>query len=365
MKRLVTFVRPFILQPLITSGNAFSFKRKRENFFLSFADALICILNEFEISGKKEYALLPSFYCPSTLTFFGNYLKIVLYNIHSDFTVDTEHYFEQIKKYNPRVIVNYNFLGAPLAKHERSRLLHLINDSTIIIDDCAHRILVGPELSFLNKNHFYIDSIRKHSPFLGSNVINANFQYSKKSVTKLSRYKVTCYLLQTMRGWLCFWAYVFNSRKLYVLSGEVFFLLDDLIGKGRQSAQGSRFSFYFYNFLHLVKIKEHQQKQALIYNHYFNKLKTPLIKTLPTSLVLGGELCYYPLFVSSRIQKDLLIHFNKNNVFAEKLWDPADVDYQGIDKDFYNSFIILPLNWLIKKREILRVYEETKNFLKK
>ena len=363
MEKIVNFARPFIFQPLSWKSNGLPSFRKKNHFFLSFADALLCILKEYQIAGQKEYVLLPTFYCPDTIEFFRKYLKIIFYKINNDFTVDKNHYFKQIKDYKPRIIVNYNFLGVAFAADEKSQLINLINDSTIIIEDCAHRILLDSEISFINKNHFYLDSIRKYSPFLGCHLINNNFSYSSRNVAKVNWYKIKFHSLQLIKGGLDFFSYLFNLKPL--LREKIFFLMDDLIGTHHKSTLGCSLSFYLYNFLNLKKIKKHHQQLALCYNDNFNQLKTPLIKTITHDLIIRGELCYYPLVVFPEIQPDLIRYLWQKNIYGERLWDPADLTDQEIDKDFYESFIILPLNYLVKEKDALRVCQEIKNFFDK
>lgn len=365
MVKIITFTRSFVFQPKKIFGDNLNFTVSRKNFFLSFVDALICIFDNYQIIDKKDYALLPSFYCPDTLRFISQRLKIVFYKINPDFTIDKENYFRLIKEYKPRVIINYNFLGVPFDTEDNLKLSGLAGNSTIIIDDYAHKMLLANEIKFLNKNHFYIDSIRKHSSFLGSHLVSEHLFCSKSKMVSLSWHKIKCYFWHWLKIRMEFFSYIFNSQKLYLIRDKIFFMADALVGENNQSHHGPILAFYLYNFLNLAKIKNYQKELALEYNKYFSQLKTQLIKTLPDQLIAASELTYYPLLVSPEIQIELVRHLGEKNIFIERLWDPPEINFPGINKNSYESFLIFPLNWLINKNDIHRTYQEVNNFFKK
>lgn len=361
--RPLYFTRTFFLQPLTLKNKNFFPNRTLRKFFLSFSDAFLCIINHCKIS-QNEYILIPNFYCLETLSFIEKHLKIIFYKINDDFSVNKDSYFDQIKKYRPRIIMNYCLLGFSLNEMERKKLIILIQKNTIIIDDYSQIIIHHNDINPLTKNHFYIDSIRKHSPFLGAHLINDNFLYNSKEVQKINVYKIKCHILRMMSGFLNLLSYFNQSNKLFRLSHRVFLSLNTVIGDPKNPTKGNALSFFFYRFLNLDKIQKHNKKLAIEYTLYFNQLKNPLIKTLPLGVVESSNLLsYYPLFVDKKIYKPLTNYLLDRNIFVDQLWEFKNTGHKDINKNLYDSFVSFPLVWLIKEKSAAMIYRAVKEFL--
>ncbi|EKD63874.1 MAG: hypothetical protein ACD_51C00161G0001 [uncultured bacterium] len=286
---------------------------------------------------------MPDFYCPSTLELIKQYAKVEFYKINDDFSVDKSDYFEKIQKHRPKIILNYSYTGFDLDEEDRNRLKNLCTESTIIIEDYAHKILHHSDIKPLNKNHFYIDSIRKHSPLTGCHVLNKDFKYPADIVDKVNFYKIKCLLLQGLKEFFGLLAYVFSSTRFYILSEDVFLKLDDLIGKNKRPTLGSILHYFLYNHLDLKKISNRQKSLIKRFNE-----KLPGV---------DNDMNYYPLFVDEEMQDELLEHLAKKKIFADKLWES-----QG---ELYNSFLILPLTWLIRDKDADFISNEINYFFEK
>jgi len=332
---------------------------------MSFEDSLKYLFDCYGIAGQKEYCLAPDFYCPSTLAFLEKYLKLAFYKTNPDFSTDKNSYFKQFEKYRPKVTINYSFTGFKLNPREEKEFASLKKESDIIIYDYAHRIL-DPSAAPAGANIFSIDSIRKHSPFLGSHIIGGNLSPVQNSYLKTTNfYKLKCHILQAAKECLDLSALIFSSRRLYLLGDRIFLLLDDLIGGGGGPIKGGFFSFFLYNIISAPATRECRKNLALLYNRHFSTIQCPLINTLSDDEIKAGEINYYPLFVADKIQQNLLDHLIAKNIFAEKLWELDDLHFQELNSDLYQSFIIFPLNHSIKENDIIRIYKEIKYFLKK
>lgn len=364
MKKFVGFVDCLFFQPFLFKKSRISSCFFKNRFFLSFGDSLLSLLNHYNISGQTEYALLPEFYCPDTTKFISRYLKVIFYKINQDFSVNKESYFSQIKNHQPRVIINYSFTGFSLTAEEVGKLKGLINDSTIIIEDCAHRVLDCRNLSFINQNHFYLDSIRKNSPLLGSHLVSQNKNLDLKA-KQINFYKIKCQALQCLKGFFDFLAYIFKSQKFYFISGTIFEWQDKIIGNYNQPTLGSYSSFYLYNLLDLEKIKNNRKRLALLYAKYLGEIENQIFKILPKEKLDFLELNYFPLLVEPKIKEDLISFLAKKNIFIESLWDYADFKncQSEINNYLYNRLLILPISTLVKENDIIYLAKEIKSFL--
>lgn len=362
MNKILGYIRPFILQPLTLNNWKRGFVRK--NFFLSFEDSLNYLFQQKQLPNQQEYCLVPNFYCPSTLKFISRYFKLIFYQINNDFSVNKRSYWDQITKYQPRAIINYCFTGFNLSQAELDKLFALCPATVLVIEDYAHRIINPRKLKQNNKNYYYIDSIRKHSAFLGSHILNFDLSINKKKIDSINFYKIKCVLLQLIKGFLNFWAYILNLSSLYKLGDAVFNWQDIIIGVHPRPTSGNISSFYLYNCIDWGKIMDHKKKLAISYNNFFSQLNCQFIRTLDNDTIKIAELNYYPLFVDKSYQTDLLSYLLTKKIFAEKFWEFKEFNQPELNRDLYNSFVILPLSWLIQKKDVFYIYQEITNFVK-
>lgn len=363
MKKLIGFIRPFILQPWIFSGNSISKIKKREVFFHSFNDAFLCIFKTLNIK-KDEIILLPEFYCPSTISFFAKYMKTEFYKINHDFTVSKNDYFEKIRTLKPKIILNYCFIGFDFSDEDRKKIIEVCGKEAILVDDFTHRLIETRDIKPIFKNHFYIFSFRKNSPLLGCQLINKDFSYPKNLTQKINWYKIKCHLLQNLKGCLNFFSFLFKSRSLYLWAEKIFLWLDDLVGTNGKPTMGCRFSFFSHSFLNFNKIKSRNKVLLKKYNEVFKNLNIKELKIINSGLLEKAELNYYPLGLPENKLDDLLNYLIKNNIFADKLWEPNELDDKEINFNIYNSFIIFPLGWIINEKDIEFIGQTVERFFK-
>ncbi len=364
MKKVIDTIRPLIFQPF-TKNRSLLPDVKINNFFLSFGNALICIFNHYKISGKKESILMPNFYCIETLNFIGKHLKIIFYKVNNDFSIDKNTYFRQIEKYKPRIILNYAFLGFTLTAQEKQKLLRLCGEETIIIEDYAHKFLLHSKIFYINKNHFYIDSIRKHCSLLGSHLVNPDFHYSKESVDKINSYKIKCLLIYSIYRILVIFVYLFRSAKINSYAEKVFMKLNSIIGKSPgKPTLGSSLSFYLYGLIDFKKIERHNKSILMEFNRYFSKFKNNRVRTLTNEILASSSLLnYYPIFIDEEIQPKFIEYLSKNNIFPWRLWDIMETPYiSELNIKLYKSFLVFPIHWLISKKDVESIFKEANNF---
>lgn len=364
IKHPIDLLNPFILQPLCFTGNKVLPTKSRRKFFLSFGDAIICVFKQYACSPDKDIVLMPNYFCTETLDVISRFLKIVFYKINDDFSINKEDYFEKIKQHKPRVIWNYEFLGRPFTELDRERLKSLCTNETIIIEDAAHFHLYQEEILPINKHHFYIDSIRKHSPFLGSHLINENFDPQENNTENWNFYKLRACFYRIIQNILDFFYYISNSKLFLNWGTKLFLKLNDNIGNYAKSTLGEFISYYGYGMLDLRKIKKHNKNLAMSYSNIFRKLNTPLIKILPDNEIEKSRLTsYYPLFVDKSIIESIEKYFSKHNINANRMWE-IESFYIGLNEKMYDSFIVFPMHWLIKEKDIQYTYDVMLNFLR-
>lgn len=359
MKKLIGFYSPYCLLP-----HRFKFKKKPfvfNSFFLSFGDALLSLINHFGLT-TKSIALLPNFYCPETAEAIGKKLKVVFYKINSDFSLNIESYFEQIIKYSPDLIINYSFTGFSLNQEEKEKLKSIVKENTIIIDDFAHQFLES-NFNKIHPRHLALDSIRKHSPFLGSHLVGIDLKNEKVTGQFVNFYKIKSIILQWQRNFFDLLCVLTQAEFFNNLSDKVFLLQDEIIGNNPKPTKGCPISYFLYQTVDWAKIWEHKKKLQILFSQELNALNLNDIKALPINIAEKATINYLPIFVEKSKKEALLDYLNEKNIFVDILWetkpeDPAELRTQAL----YESFIIYPLTWLIKEKDIANLVKNLKDF---
>lgn len=336
---------------------------RRKHFFLSFGDAILFLFKEKHVT-TDDYILLPNFFCQATLAYLARYAKPIFYRINDDFTVDKASFFEQIKTYNPRLVIQHSLLGFSLDNSEKEILKSLCAPGTIIIEDFASRIVLLSSFEPINDAHYAIDSIRKHCSILGSHLLNYKGDVGKAKI--FSCYKIRCHVYKFIQNLCYFFALVLGSKTLYQAGYSSFLKLDDIIGEPKEATRGSALSYWLYNFLDLDKIQSRYQTLLMEYNKRFRLLSNDLIKTVPDELLMkSGLSTYYPLLVSPLIRDSLLKKLVGQGIFAHQLWewDESSVFVPFLKKDLYDSLVVFPLSYVISKDDIENIYKAVQDFL--
>lgn len=360
MKKILSFDDLLLFQPYAWDSNNL-YQVKKENFFLSFTDACIYLITYFNIS-KKDYVLIPNFYCPDTVKILSNYLSVAFYDINDDLSINKGSYFAQLKKFSPKIIINYNFTGFSLTKAEKEKLQSLPSD-TIIIEDCAHKIIRNEDIQPLTKNHFYIDSIRKYSPFLGSHLINYRMP-KHSSIQRISLYKSKIAALQVLMQILGHISIIFNSRFFNDLGMYFFEKQDAIVGTSKKTTSGDILSYYLWKKLDLKKIKLHKSELIETYYQELYQKSIPFIKKLVYNKNIYHQDIYFPLLVDPKIRNKLITYLNKQGILAEALWHTPTIRKEEMNLQLFNSLIVLPLSSFIKKEDAVFISNQITGFLK-
>lgn len=361
MSKLINYCKSIFVQPLTFKNRR---KLKESVFFLSFSDAVIFLSQHFQVDKNKDFVLLPDYYCPDTIAVFARYFRLAFYKIEDNFQVNWESYFSQLEKVKPRCLVNYSFSGFYLSADDNQRLRELVGQDTIIIEDRAHHPITEQPSEFINKNHFYIDSIRKHSSFLGSRLFGADRQ-AKIKINRWGRHKFACQILKAASNFFNLLAVILPWPKLELAnwSEAIFEILDEKVGKNPVAYGGSQLSLFYYNFIDLQKLKHHRLRIALAYQSQFTQIRQPGLGTFDFAGQPDWDLNYFPLRVDGASQDGLIRYLHKLGIFAEKFWLlPEELKHLDLNRNLYGSFIIFPITWLVSEGDVGLVAKKIKDY---
>ncbi|MGE5297883.1 MAG: hypothetical protein ACM3KM_01845 [Acidobacteriaceae bacterium] len=328
----------------------------RSLFFLSFADAFRALINSLDVSTRV--ILVPDFYCPDTLLLFKEFGDLRFYKTNPDLTINIDSYLESVKSLNPGLIVNYGFLGSPINDSRIRTLLQGLPE-TIIIEDCAHRILTEQDIAFVHNRHFYIDSIRKQTSILGSHLIFSADLPLPYPDGKFSAYKIRSLLVRAEQETVNMSAYLLQSQFLYLKSEALFDKLDAIIGTSKQPAEGGSLSKFQWSHLNLKKIKAHKASLVDAYLRGLSGIKFEGLKLPPVS---DKCLTYFPCLVSSVFVDRLIDYLETKQIWVSTLWDEPVVFSGELNKELLRSVVVLPLTQETSVEDVGRICLEMKNF---
>lgn len=357
MNRLITHNEMVALLPLRWKNYDW-LGSQEDRFFLSFADAWRGIIKQADINVRK--ILVPDFYCPETIAMYKNYGSIVFYQTNRDLTIDISSYIAAVELHHPDVIINYGYIASPF-QDEKVRLLLRTIPNTIVIEDCAHRILLKGDLIFVHRNHFYIDSIRKQTGLLGSHLVDQSKLLKTEHFSRLNSYKIKSTWLKFLQEGINLSTYLVQSRKLYERSEICFEKLDNLIGAYERPTLGGALSHNLWNHLDLKKLTDHKRQLASIYLKRLAKIHHKSFQLPPLA---DNNLSYFPCLVSSP-DNDLLIEYlSTKNIWIGSLWDLPAQPISGLNNDLFKSVVVLPLAWKTTVKDAVRACQEIDEFFR-
>lgn len=329
---------------------------QEDRFFLSFADAWRGIIKQADIKVRK--ILVPDFYCPETLTMCKNYGALVFYKTNQDLTIDISSYMAAVGLHQPDVIINYGYISSPFQDKNIRSLLRTMPE-TIVIEDCAHRILLKADLAFVHRNHFYIDSIRKQTGILGSHLVDQLEQLKAERFSRLNGYKIKSIWYKCLQEGMNLSTYFLQSRKWYEKSEIYFEKLDSLIGTNEEPTLGDFLSHQLWNHLDLAKLIAHKRQLAGVYKKRLDCIKEKNFYIPPLA---DRNLSYFPCLVYGEDHERLVEYLAAMNIWIGSLWDLPVKPIEGLNKSLYESVLVLPLTWKTTIEDVVRVGTEIEKY---
>lgn len=356
---MITQYQPHLLS-FLGKGRNFKISKDMDSFFyFSFEDALWDIIAAEKLIQGSIF-LLPSFYCSAVVEKIKNKgYNCKFYKLDRNLQCDTNEFIHLLNEYKPGVIFIFHPFGiTSILKKDFSWTKHLKKKS-IIIEDCAHLILRPDNLLFLNKKHFYIDSLRKVTPLQGSHLYTPqkalSFPFSIRKYFNFYRFTL-CFVYLAWRLLLNCSLYV-GSNKLYFLSERLFDIYNRRVGASKIPTRGFWLSRFLFRFIDWEKIYKLKEKLALIYQEEIKNLclinQNFFQVTIPR--VDFKNLKFFPLGVKSEKIEKFVDSLYKKGLFIEPIFAESQ------HGRFY-KYLGLPLHSYIERGEIKKIFNLLRKF---
>lgn len=317
--------------------------------YISFEDAFWDLLNSK--IDKGETILVPNFFCVDVLNniIFHGY-NYEFYEVKPDFSIDFSQFKIAYKKARPKVILIFHTFGLRVGLVQNEDFFKLIGQN-ILIEDCVHRLLEQDDLKFKTKNHFFIDSTRKLTPFFGSTLYAKNplsLNYSKNGKTEQD------YAKKTYQFWLKF---QILNRLGYILQKEKYFLKaynflnsgDNLIGDSKNSVKLGLWQSFLKCKINKEKQEKIREKQCKIYVEKLKKELTDYNFCLPNSYLFDQKnwpnLAFFPIALKSDYAFLLREFLLENGFFTF-------VEFSDCPWAINKNVLCLPLGLHVKNEEV-------------
>lgn len=319
-------------------------------FFLSFTDGIGQVFKRARLQ-KDDTVLIPEFYCPDTVHALMTRMNVTFYKVDDDLTIDEDDFEKQISRIDPKAVILYSFFGGSIS----TRLYNLLQKDypdILVIDDYAHRWLNGKTLKWRHPKHIYIDSIRKHTPFLGSHVVAE--QELGLTTKSISAYSVTCHLLRTSENVVNALARVTGSERLREIGDSIFEALDSRIGQADKAAGGDVLANAIWPFIDVKKVHEHL---SILKARYADNLRSPLAE-----LIKKYDVSYIPLRIEHSNMDAFIEALGRKGISADQLWE-YEVWMPARARRLYDSVVILPLTMAMSTEDIDSMCEMIKHII--
>jgi hypothetical protein len=294
---------PPIQPPLISAF--FSWQRTKlpkniqQSFFLSFEDALWQLIRQKQIP-KGSIVLIPDFFCFDVVGNIKDHgLECQTYQVDKQLKVDQKDFVTKLKKYQPSAVIIFHPVGISNELLKNPDWLELLPSTSLLIEDCVHRLIDPNKIKLLDQRHYMIDSLRKVAPLQGSRV----FSQEKIKTIGLDDWLLTLiYRSRVLFWWLLMqlaliWTYYSKNAKGDQLATIAMEKGYDIIGDQQRPSP----NFYLFNYLshHLnyQSIEKFKLEQADLYSARLNSIlaKSNSLFQIPFTLTDRAQLRGFPL----------------------------------------------------------------------
>lgn len=318
------------IQP--TGLSYFSWKRNgnlpsglKHLFYTSWEDALWDVLHHKVRKG--ETILVPVFFCMDVVANIQSHgYSVSYYKTGSDLQTNLSDFILSIEKYNPSVIIIFHPVGITntLIQHY-AQWKRCVNEKTIIIEDCVHRITDPNKIKLLTPRHIRIDSLRKVSPVQGSNVYgNSNFlNFSESSIRHSLPYHLTVNLLFILYQ-------ILLLLRLNIFAEYIMLKTYDIIGDSKVASRGNALFKILSSHIDIHRIKNIKQKQVELYEKYLKKYSVPFADDD------AKELRGYPIRVPFEHKYSFVLRLRKAGLITR-------LELEGSPWSYRFGIIYLPL----------------------
>jgi hypothetical protein len=228
-------------------------------FYLSWEDALWDLLEAHNVP-VGSVVFVPEFFCMDVVENMKSHgLKPVWYPMDEHFQTNPEEFLELLLRHKPSVVVIFHAVGITNGLFEKFvQWKHALPIGTLLIEDAVHRVVDSKEIQLLTKQHYVIDSVRKVTPGMGSNLYG-------KFPNKLPLHTLDTFLYQVQVVWWWLLYQLFTSMGLVYNAEAAMILGYEKIGDSKKGAPGWKIFQLLSNHIDREKIYEIKKKQVLLY----------------------------------------------------------------------------------------------------
>lgn len=347
---MIDHYQPFLLPFLKFQRNKIT-KGIKRYYYYSFEDGLWDLLKNKKIP-KGTTILLPDFYCMDVVTNIKSHgWKIKYYPLNESFQITLSSFQKYISESNPSVIIIFNAFGITSNLTTNRQWANGLNEKTIIIEDCVHR-LINPESVCIPKNNWFIlDSIRKVSPLYGS------FLYGTTSGMSFAQTPSRFNLTYVCSSLIVFLLFRFTLNTGHILSSpqlvrfahkKLLSTHDDIIGDSMLPYRGLPLFSYVHSFFNFNKISTVKYSQVKLYESLLWPIPSKRIFRVKIPSTDFSSLHAYPIGIYGKISNDIYKLLIAHNMLV---WEKfPDAPWSKT-----RSVLFLPLGFHIQSTDIQNI----------
>lgn len=351
--------QPIQLAKYLGGNENYQNHKIKQLFYLSWEDALWDLLEKKKVR-KGSRILVPDFFCggvEDNIRLHG--YKIGRYPVDKYLVTKHVYFAKKIKEYKPKVIVIFHAVGIKNNLFLDKKWLKLVNNNTILIEDCVHRIVNPKKIKILFESHVIINSLRKVVPLQGCSIYGTSsfLNYSEPPFFRSLFYSIKVHLYWILMIFLWELSHFFWGSKISsdtaLMAEKIMIKGYDVIGRSKLPAKG----FHIFNLLqkhiNLEKIYGIKQKQVELYESNLHKLlpiETPYRKSDKK------EMRAWPIVLDIKHAYRVLGYLRKKGLIVrfeldDSIWSKKQ------------KIIYLPLGPHINNRQQLSIINIVKNSL--
>jgi hypothetical protein len=273
---MINYYQP-LLFPFLTYKPYKLNKHLRQLYYYSWEDGLWDLLEKKNVPVGSTI-LIPDFYCMDVIdNIISHGYKPILYPLNDNFQIHEQEFITIIDTVAPNVILLFHACGISNCLLSEKKWLNHLSDSTILIEDCVHRLVAPEDITFIHPQHVIMDSLRKDSPLPGSFMYEQERMLNFPQTTHLfSSYTLHSILLYVYFRFALVLSLFLQLPALTKYAHEIILKAhDNIIGDSFFSHRGIPGIPYIHRFLNFSKIKRIKEQQTALYISLTKKLPAP------------------------------------------------------------------------------------------
>ncbi len=290
-------------------------------YYLSFEDAFLDLIRHKFPHKKHLTVLVPDFYCTNVLDNWKKHgLKYIYYPLDSGFQINSSAFKKYLWLYEPDIVIVFNACGIKSGLFSDFSWLQSFPKKSLLIEDGVHQLIHPPAVNLINNRHFFIDSLRKVSPFPGSRLIgdssaldfcpprNSFFSsYSLKSCLLFSSFRIIFRL-----GMVLGLGSLVSASHTRLLKKH-----DDIIGTHNLPHSGPKIFLPFINRLNYQRLYRLKSAQIKLYDRVlFRNCRFPTVSRLNIPATDFPFMHVYPLVFSHSPDQKLIDHLHRQGIIV-------------------------------------------------